>query len=62
MDYQDVVKAKAEKWKEQITGLESVISDGENQAEVLKEAVGAKVDFWEQIKLHKPSAQLTALI
>ena len=28
----------------------------------MKEAVGAKVDFWEQIKLNKPSAQLTAII
>jgi hypothetical protein len=28
----------------------------------MKDAVAAKLEFWEQVKLNKPSAQLTALI
>lgn len=62
IDFQDVVKAKTEKWKESITSQQEAISGGEEVATAMKEAVAAKVEFWEQVKLNKPSAQLTALI
>ena len=61
-EFQDVVKAKAEKWKESIASLQSQISGGEEATAGLRDAVSAKVDFWEQVKLVKPAAQLTALI
>jgi hypothetical protein len=62
MDYQDVVKAKTEKWKEAVAGLQETVSDGEEVVTQLKEAISAKTEFWEQVKLNKPSAQLAALI
>ena len=56
IDYQDVVKAKAEKWKESIGKLQDKISDGEEVSTQLKDGIAAKVDFWEQVKVNKPSA------
>jgi hypothetical protein len=62
MDFQDVVKAKTEKWKESVSQLQEQISDGEEVVAKLKETIAAKVEFWEQVRLTKPSAQLSALI
>lgn len=62
MEYQDVVKAKAEKWKEAIQAMQDIISGGEDVVAQKKEDVMAKVEFWEQVKTNKPSAQLTALV
>ena len=62
MEYQDVVKAKAEKWKEAIQAMQDVISGGEDVVAQKKEQLMAKVEFWEQVKTNKPSAQLTALV
>ena len=61
-DYQDVVKAKAEKWKEMISGFSDSISHSEEVIAALKDNVSSKVEFWELVKLSKPSVQLTALI
>lgn len=61
-DYQDLAKAKAEKWKDAVTLLQEQISEGEEAGAQLKEAISARVEFWEQLKLSKPAAQLTALI
>jgi len=41
---------------------QETISGGEETATALAEALSQKVDFWEQVKLNKPSAQLAALI
>ena len=62
VEYQDVVKAKAEKWKDAIGGMMGEISNGEEATNLLKEQVSTKVEFWEQIKINKPSGQLTALL
>ena len=56
IDYQDVVKAKMEKWKSQVGQLQDAVSGGEETIEKLKEGMVAKLDFWEQVKLSKPSA------
>jgi hypothetical protein len=62
MEYQDVVKAKAEKWKEAIQAMQDITSGGEDVVAQKKEDVMAKVEFWEQVKTNKPSAQLAALV
>jgi len=56
MDFQDVVKAKTEKWKESVDSLQETVSNGEEVVGQLKEAISAKTEFWEQVKLNKPSA------
>lgn len=56
MEYQDVVKAKTEKWKEAIQTMQDVISGGEEVVAQKKEQLMAKVEFWEQVKTNKPSA------
>jgi len=56
MDFQDVVKAKTEKWKESIAALQDQISGGEEVVTGLREGLDAKVSFWEQVKLNKPGA------
>jgi len=56
MDYQDVVKAKAEKWKQSLAGFTEQVSSGEEVVTGLKDGIAAKVEFWEQVKLNKPSA------
>ena len=61
-EYQDVVKAKAEKWKGQVGRLQEQISNGEEVVAASKESISRTVEFWEQVKLNKPSAQLTSLI
>ncbi len=61
-DYQDVVKAKAEKWREMISSFSDSISQSEEVIAALKDNVSSKVEFWELVKLSKPSVQLTALI
>lgn len=62
VDFQDVVKAKTEQWRAQIQSMSDAVSGGEETVTNLKELVGVKVDFWEQVKLNKPSAQLASLI
>jgi hypothetical protein len=42
--------------------MQDSISGGEETVASLKELVAVKVDFWEQVKLNKPSAQLASLI
>ena len=62
MEYQDIVKAKTEKWKESITSMQDIISGGEDVVQQKKDDVIARVEFWEQVKVNKPSTQLTTLI
>lgn len=62
MEYQDIVKAKTEKWKESIASMQDIISGGEDVVAQKKEDVVARVEFWEQVKVNKPSAQLATLI
>ena len=47
IEFQDVVKAKTEKWKEAISSQQEAVSGGEEVTTALKEAVAAKVEFWE---------------
>jgi hypothetical protein len=56
MDYQDVVKAKAEKWKQSLAGFTEQVSNGEEVVTTLSDGIAAKLEFWEQVKLNKPSA------
>ncbi len=56
VDYQDIVKAKNEKWKDQIDKMIEDVSGGEETITALKETTQAKLEFWEQVKLNKPSA------
>ena len=62
VEYQDIVKVKAERWKEQIGSFQDQISNGEEVIAQLRDKVAGNVEFWEQVKLNKPGAQLTALI
>ena len=62
VDFQDIVKAKTEQWRAQIQALQEAVSGGEETVTGLKELVGVKVDFWDQVKLNKPSTQLATLI
>jgi len=56
IDFQDIVRAKTDKWKESVAQLQDQISDGEEVTAQLKEAICAKADYWEQVKLNKPGA------
>lgn len=42
--------------------MQEAVSGGEETVTALKEQVGVKLDFWEQVKLNKPSAQLAQLL
>ena len=56
MDYQDIVKAKTEKWKSAIDGFQEQVSSGEEVTTSLKASITANLEFWEQLKANKPSA------
>ena len=47
MDYQDVVKAKAEKWKQSLNAFTEQVSNGEEVVNNIRDAISAKVEFWE---------------
>ena len=55
IDYQDIVKAKAERWKLQINKYQKVATNGTETVERLKEELVSVVDFWEGIKLNNPA-------
>ena len=57
-----MVKAKTEKWREAVAALQDQISDGEEVTGKLQAAIASKAEFWEQVKLNKPGASLTALV
>jgi len=55
IDYQDIVKAKAERWKLQINRYQKIATNGGEVVEKLKEELTSVVDFWEGIKLNNPA-------
>lgn len=60
IDYQDIVKAKTERWKLQINRFQKTF--GTDNVEKIKEELVAVVDFWEGIKMNGPAQQLTAIL
>jgi hypothetical protein len=61
-DYTDVVKAKSERWKLLINGFQRQITNAEDVIEQQKEQVQTVADFWEGVKVRKPTEQLTELV
>lgn len=55
IDYQDLVKAKTERWKLQINRFQKIATNGTETVERLKDELVQVVDFWEGIKLNNPA-------
>ena len=51
IDYQDIVKAKTERWRLQINRFQKVATNGNEAVEKLKEELTSVVDFWEGINI-----------
>ena len=62
IDYQDIVKAKTERWRLQINRFQKVATNGNEAVEKLKEELTSVVDFWEGIKLNNPASQLQSIL
>ncbi len=54
IDYQDIVKAKTERWRLQINRFQKQVSNGNDTVEKLKEGITQVVEFWEGIKVNNP--------
>jgi uncharacterized radical SAM superfamily protein len=53
IDYQDLVKAKTERWKLQINKFQKQIPN--ETVDKLKEELTSVVEFWEGIKVNNPA-------
>ena len=53
IDYQDLVKAKTERWKLQINRFQKQI--GNESVEKMKDELISVVEFWEGIKVNNPA-------
>jgi uncharacterized radical SAM superfamily protein len=53
IDYQDLVKAKTERWKLQINRFQKQI--GNESVDKIKEELTSVVEFWEGIKVNNPA-------
>ena len=60
IDYQDLVKAKTERWKLQINRFQKQI--GNESVDKIKEELTSVVEFWEGIKVNNPAQQLQAIL
>ncbi len=60
IDYQDLVKAKTERWKLQINKFQKQIPN--EAVDKLKEELTSVVEFWEGIKVNNPAQQLQAIL
>ena len=58
VDYQDVVKAKTERWKLAINRFQKQATNGNEVVEKSKEQLTQIVEFWEGVKLNNPQVQL----
>lgn len=62
VDYQDVVKAKTDRWKLQINRFQKQATRGDEAVEKLKVALSEMVEFWEGVKVSNPMMHLNSVL
>ena len=62
IDFQDIVKAKTERWKLAINRFQKQVTNGNEVVEKAKDQLVQLVDFWEGVKLNNPLVQVQQII